>query len=110
MFFLQVIDEMGTSKKTHRQFSQELELYTGSLECSSRLVSNPSDFKLLKGYLYFTGSAFDRNVEHMFRLLHEMMTDTNFLQNQLLKTFISEVSQGRKNKKQLNFIGSTENC
>lgn len=82
---------MGTSKMSHRQLAQEIELYTGGINASTKLITSPFDFHQLTGSLYFSGSAFERNVDHLFRLLYDIMTDVNFFQTELLRTYINEV-------------------
>lgn len=76
--FTDSIMRLGTKDMTMEQIEDLMKLKTGGVSAGYHATSSPLDFMLASEGMVFSGTALDRNVPDMFRILQMLVLETNF--------------------------------
>ncbi|KAF7902831.1 hypothetical protein EAF00_002734 [Botryotinia globosa] len=76
--FTDAIMRLGTKDMTTEQLEDLMKLKTGGIGVGYHASSSPTDFRSASEGLSFSGTALDRNVPDMFRLLRKLVLETDF--------------------------------
>ncbi|PSS00857.1 Metalloenzyme, LuxS/M16 peptidase-like protein [Coniella lustricola] len=72
------IMRLGTKDKTMEELEDLIKLKTGGVSVNYHIASNIHDYTQATEGFGFSGTALDRNVPHIFELLHKLVVETNF--------------------------------
>lgn len=76
--FTSSIMRLGTKDMTMEELEDLIKLKTGGVSVGYHSASTPTDYMRASEGFAFTGMALDRNVPHVFALLHKLVAETNF--------------------------------
>jgi Zn-dependent M16 (insulinase) family peptidase len=76
--FTDCIMRLGTKDMTMEQLEDLMKLKTGGVSAGYHATSSPVDFHTASEGMIFSGTALDRNIPDMYRLLRMLIMDTNF--------------------------------
>lgn len=76
--FTSSIMRLGTKNMTMEELEDLIKLKTGGVSVGYYSASSPSDYMKASEGFAFTGMALDRNVPHIFAILHKLVAETNF--------------------------------
>ncbi|KAL3855313.1 hypothetical protein ACJMK2_014529 [Sinanodonta woodiana] len=86
--FSGVITKMGAGPYDYKQFSHEVERYTGGLGCGTHIGTDPNDCLALEQGLIFSSHCLERNTEKMFALWTEIFRSVDLTDSNRLTTLI----------------------
>lgn len=76
--FTDCIMRLGTKDMTMEQLEDLIKLKTGGVNVGYYASPSPNDFKVAAEGMSFAGTALDRNIPAMFRLLQKLVLETDF--------------------------------
>lgn len=76
--FTDAIMRLGTKDMSMEQIEDLIKLKTGGVSTGYHTSSSPLDFHSASEGMIFSGTALDRNVPDMYRILRLLILDTNF--------------------------------
>jgi Zn-dependent M16 (insulinase) family peptidase len=76
--FTDCIMRLGTKDMTMEQLEDLIKLKTGGVNVGYYASPSPNDFKAAAEGMSFAGTALDRNIPAMFRLLQKLVLETDF--------------------------------
>lgn len=76
--FTESIMRLGTKDMSMEQLEDAMKLNTGGVSAAYTSSPSPVDFKSSTEGMVFAGTALDRNVPEMFRLLRKLVLETDF--------------------------------
>ncbi|EPY49467.1 metalloendopeptidase [Schizosaccharomyces cryophilus OY26] len=89
---------LGTSEESIAEIEQQIRRYTGGINVSPSLVTDPKDLSKAGLNLYVSGYCLDENVGKMTNLIKKVFYETNFDNHEklatMLKTSISGITDG----------------
>ncbi|CAB4489551.1 hypothetical protein RhiirA1_492643 [Rhizophagus irregularis] len=86
--FAQALTSLGTKSKTMAVIDDDIRLYTGGINVSTFLSTNHSDLNQHEDGLLITSHSLDRNINHMYDILKQLLCETNFDNVDKLRTII----------------------
>jgi presequence protease len=76
--FADSIMRLGTKYMTMEQIEDLIKLKTGGVSAGYHVTSSPLDFMSASEGMVFSGTALDRNVPDMYKILRMLILETNF--------------------------------
>lgn len=76
--FTDSIMRLGTKDMTMEQIEDLIKLKTGGVSAGYHVSSSPLDFHSASEGMAFSGTALDRNIPDMYRILRMLILETNF--------------------------------
>ncbi len=76
--FTDSIMRLGTKNMAMEQIEDLIKLKTGGVSAGYHATSSPLDFMSASEGMAFSGTALDRNVPHMYKILRMLILETNF--------------------------------
>eukprot|EP01130_Rhizamoeba_saxonica_P015123 TRINITY_DN6729_c0_g1_i1.p1 TRINITY_DN6729_c0_g1~~TRINITY_DN6729_c0_g1_i1.p1 ORF type:complete len:999 (-),score=245.19 TRINITY_DN6729_c0_g1_i1:23-3019(-) len=73
--FTNIITELGTVNRDHRQLAQDIETNTGSFSASYNIYRNPKDHNEYYPRLIFSSSALQRKIPDMFSIWEDIFNN-----------------------------------
>lgn len=87
--FCQVLTSLGTEKMNRREFSQNMELYTGNMGSEAMVFMNHSNFDQFHNHIHLNSFCLSRNISKMFELWTELFCSVNWNDPDHIKTEIN---------------------
>ncbi|XP_065906804.1 presequence protease, mitochondrial-like isoform X4 [Dysidea avara] len=86
--FCNVLTQMGAGDLDHRQFAQQVDLYTGGLNLSPHICSHHSNELGYEQGIIFSSYCLDRHISHMFSLWHDVFLNPDLQDLERLQTLV----------------------
>lgn len=86
--FCSAMASMGAGSMDYRQLAQKIESHTGGIEFSPVCSTHHSDLSKFRAGIYVSSFCLDRNLDHMFELLHTVLSAPRFEDVERLKSII----------------------
>jgi len=93
-FFCQAFTNSGTGKNSYDKIAKLMDLYTGGMAVSPFSGSYFSKEAESHSFLAIQGKALDRNVDHLFDLVEEFISDYSFQDFDRLKHLLLQYQAG----------------
>ncbi len=93
-FFCHAFTGVGTLKKNYAEMAQLMDLYTGGIAISPFAGTDFSDEGKCITFLALQGKALDRNIEKLFDLIGEFVSDYSFSDLTRLKSLLFQYRAG----------------
>ena len=93
-FFCHAFTGVGTSKRDYAEMAGLMDLYTGGIAVSPFAGTDFSNRQECITFLAFQGKALDRNIEKLFDLINEFVSQYNFSDLERLKSLLFQYRAG----------------
>ncbi len=93
-FFCQTFTNSGTQKNSYEKLAKRMDLYTGGVSTSPFSGSYFSKEATAHSFLAIQGKALDRNVDPLFDLIKEFITECSFKDFDRLKSLLLQYQSG----------------
>jgi presequence protease len=95
--FSTLLTQLGTTGKPYNETAEDVNLYTGGISSSVRIVEKV-DSKTVANYLKIKGKALNHNIEKLFELISNFITDYDFNDFKRVKTVINKKCSSLENE------------
>ncbi|BBO91141.1 insulinase family protein [Desulfosarcina ovata] len=93
-FFCYCASKMGTSACDYARMARRIDLYTGGVGFSANARTRFDDNGDCLPFVSFTGKCLNRNLDHLFAIIHELTTQLDFADHPRLRQLILEYRAG----------------
>ncbi|KAJ1659499.1 Mitochondrial presequence protease [Dispira simplex] len=87
--FCGALTSCGTTRHTMAELDQEIRLYTGGIAFSPQMSLDLQDPTRFTEGIMMNSHCLDANIPHMYRILQEILQETDFYQTERLRTLIT---------------------
>lgn len=87
--FCTALGSMSTQRSDYRTLAQRMEAHTGGIDFAPSLTIHHTNLPHFRGGVYFSSYCLDSNLDHMFDLFQEILTETVFGDVDRLRSLIN---------------------
>ena len=89
-----LVTSQGAAGKDHREFSQEIDLYTGGISVSTSLSSHPYDLSRFQMTLHVSSHCLDRNAGRMMSLIERLLQAADWSDRENVAALLEQSASG----------------
>lgn len=91
--FCSIITKMGCGDLDYRQQAQQMELRTGGMSVSTRVITDSNHLDTFEQGILLSSSCLDRNLPHMFELWSDIFNKPHFNDEERLRVLVMMSAQ-----------------